>query len=83
VRIMREYIDGGFRTPQVYPRELAEAIAQDAARQVLPDSRQLRSEYAGLLKRLRSSRNGDSGRFSNSAHCPGWLPITSRHTSAR
>lgn len=39
-------------TGPIYPRELAQRIASDAARQILPDWRLLRSEHGGFLQRL-------------------------------
>ena len=39
-------------TAAVYPREIAQAIAHDAAHAVIPDWRLLRTEHGGLLKRL-------------------------------
>jgi hypothetical protein len=40
------------KTAAIYPRELAQAIAHDAAHAVIPDWRLLRTEHGGLLKRL-------------------------------
>jgi hypothetical protein len=39
-------------TAAIYPREIAQAIAHDAAHAVIPDWRLLRTEHGGLLKRL-------------------------------